>query len=49
VSGAAPTVTLKHGAELPVLGLGTSPLVGPDAAAALPTAIVAGYRLVDPA
>lgn len=49
MSGAAPTVTLKHGAELPVLGLGTSPLLGADAAAAVRTALEAGYRLVDTA
>jgi len=45
----APTVTLAHGAELPVLGLGTWPLRGPDGAAAIRTALEAGYRLIDTA
>ncbi len=45
----APTLTLLHGASLPTLGLGTWPLRGADAAAAVRTAIEAGYRLVDTA
>lgn len=45
----APTLTLLHGATIPVLGLGTWPLRGEDAAAAVRTAIEAGYRLVDTA
>jgi 2,5-diketo-D-gluconate reductase A len=45
----APTVTLRNGAELPVLGLGTWPLRGAECAAAVRTAIEAGYRLVDTA
>ncbi|HET9649094.1 MAG TPA: aldo/keto reductase [Microlunatus sp.] len=45
----APTVTLRHGAELPVLGLGTWPLRGAECAAAVRTAIESGYRLVDTA
>jgi 2,5-diketo-D-gluconate reductase A len=45
----APTVTLLHGAEMPVLGLGTWPLRGAEAAAAVRTAIEAGYRLIDTA
>lgn len=45
----APTLTLLHGATIPVLGLGTWPLRGDDAAAAVRTAIDAGYRLVDTA
>ena len=45
----APTLTLVHGASIPVLGLGTWPLRGADAAAAVRTAIEAGYRLVDTA
>jgi 2,5-diketo-D-gluconate reductase A len=45
----APTVTLRHGAELPVLGLGTWPLRGAECAAAVRTAIEAGYRLIDTA
>jgi 2,5-diketo-D-gluconate reductase A len=45
----APTLTLLHGATIPVLGLGTWPLRGTDAATAVRTAIEAGYRLVDTA
>ena len=45
----APTLTLLHGATIPVLGLGTWPLRGAEAAAAVRTAIEAGYRLVDTA
>ena len=45
----APTVTLAHGAALPVLGLGTWPLRGPEGAAAVRTALEAGYRLIDTA
>ena len=45
----APTLTLLHGATIPVLGLGTWPLRGADAAAAVRTAIEAGYRLIDTA
>jgi 2,5-diketo-D-gluconate reductase A len=45
----APTVSLRNGADLPVLGLGTWPLQGAECAAAVRTAIEAGYRLVDTA
>jgi 2,5-diketo-D-gluconate reductase A len=45
----APTRPLLHGADIPVLGLGTWPLLGDDAATAVRTAIEAGYRLVDTA
>jgi 2,5-diketo-D-gluconate reductase A len=45
----APTLTLLHGATIPVLGLGTWPLRGAEAAATIRTAIEAGYRLVDTA
>jgi 2,5-diketo-D-gluconate reductase A len=45
----APTLPLLHGASIPVLGLGTWPLRGADAATAVRTAIEAGYRLVDTA
>lgn len=44
---AAPTVTLRNGLALPVIGLGTYPLRGAEAAAAVRTALEAGYRLVD--
>lgn len=45
----APTTTLRSGAEMPVLGLGTWPLRGDECAAAVRTAIETGYRLVDTA
>lgn len=44
-----PTVTMHNGAELPVLGFGTWPMVGAECTAAVRTAIEAGYRLVDTA
>jgi 2,5-diketo-D-gluconate reductase A len=44
---ATPTVTLRNGLALPVIGLGTWPLRGADAAAAVRTALETGYRLVD--
>ncbi|BCB77913.1 aldo/keto reductase [Phytohabitans flavus] len=45
----APTVTLRHGAELPRLGLGTSPMDDTATEAAVVAAIETGYRLVDTA
>ena len=45
----APTVPLPHGATMPQLGLGTWPMSSAEAERALPTAIEAGYRLVDTA
>jgi len=45
----APTVSLTHGAAIPILGFGTSPLRGAEAAAAVRTAIETGYRLIDTA
>lgn len=45
----APTVPLAHGAQIPLLGLGTWPLQGDDAARAVRSAIESGYRLVDTA
>ncbi|GAA1845138.1 aldo/keto reductase [Microlunatus capsulatus] len=45
----APTLTLRNGLAMPVVGLGTWPLRGADAAAAVRTALQAGYRLVDTA
>jgi 2,5-diketo-D-gluconate reductase A len=45
----APTVSLIHGSEMPVLGFGTSPLQGAEAATAVRTAIETGYRLIDTA
>ncbi|GAA1435577.1 aldo/keto reductase [Microlunatus lacustris] len=43
----APTVPLRNGLALPVIGLGTWPLRGAEAAAAVRTALETGYRLVD--
>jgi 2,5-diketo-D-gluconate reductase A len=43
------TVRLLHGAELPRLGFGTSPMNDDDAERAVAVAIQAGYRLVDTA
>ncbi|SDS47081.1 aldo/keto reductase [Microlunatus soli] len=45
----APTVDLVHGARMPVLGLGTSPMNDADTAAAVRTALQTGYRLIDTA
>jgi 2,5-diketo-D-gluconate reductase A len=44
-----PTLPLLHGAQIPVIGLGTWPLRGAESAAQVRTAIEAGYRLVDTA
>ena len=45
----APTVPLPHGVTMPQLGLGTWPMSSAEAERAVPTAIEAGYRLVDTA
>ena len=45
----APTLPLRHGAEIPVLGLGTSPLVGADSVRQVRMALESGYRLIDTA
>jgi 2,5-diketo-D-gluconate reductase A len=45
----APTLPLRNGAEIPMLGLGTSPLVGADSVRQVRTALEAGYRLIDTA
>jgi 2,5-diketo-D-gluconate reductase A len=45
----APTVPLIHGSAMPVIGFGTSPLQGAEAATAVRTAIETGYRLIDTA
>lgn len=45
----APTTALRHGAQLPVLGLGTYGLWEAEGAAAVRTAIESGYRLLDTA
>jgi 2,5-diketo-D-gluconate reductase A len=45
----APRITLRNGAEMPVLGMGTSPLRGAESTAQIRAAIEAGYRLIDTA
>jgi 2,5-diketo-D-gluconate reductase A len=45
----APTVPLRNGADIPVLGIGTSPLRGAESATQVRTALEAGYRLIDTA
>ena len=45
----APTHLLADGNSLPAVGLGTYPLTGPDAVAAVSAGLRAGYRLVDSA
>ena len=49
MTSTAPTVTLPHGAEMPLLGLGTYSLDGDRGARAVRTAIESGYRLLDTA
>lgn len=44
-----PTVSLLHGAQMPRLGLGTSPMDDIAAESAVATAVEAGYRLIDTA
>ena len=43
----APTLALRNGAAIPVIGLGTWPLRGAESAAQVRTAIESGYRLID--
>jgi 2,5-diketo-D-gluconate reductase A len=45
----APTIGLLHGAQMPTLGLGTSPMNDSDTATAVRAALEAGYRLIDTA
>jgi 2,5-diketo-D-gluconate reductase A len=45
----APTISLRNGADIPVLGIGTSPLRGDDSVRQIRAAIEAGYRLIDTA
>jgi 2,5-diketo-D-gluconate reductase A len=47
--GSAETVTLTHGAVMPRLGLGTSPMDDAETERAVALALEAGYRLVDTA
>jgi 2,5-diketo-D-gluconate reductase A len=44
-----PTRKLVHGAEIPMLGLGTSPVTGEVVVRLVATAVAAGYRLIDTA
>ena len=44
-----PTHTLNDGATIPALGLGTYPMRGEEAAAAVVDAVEVGYRLIDTA
>jgi 2,5-diketo-D-gluconate reductase A len=44
-----PTLRLLHGADIPQLGLGTSPMTDDQAERVVADAIAAGYRLVDTA
>jgi 2,5-diketo-D-gluconate reductase A len=44
-----PTITLSHGAEMPRVGLGTSPMNDAEAERAVSVALELGYRLVDTA
>jgi 2,5-diketo-D-gluconate reductase A len=45
----APTISLRNGADIPVLGIGTSPLRGEDSVRQVEAAIEAGYRMIDTA
>ena len=49
MSTLAPTLPLRNGADIPMLGLGTSPLVGGESVRQVQTALQAGYRLIDTA
>ncbi|MCU1676226.1 MAG: aldo/keto reductase [Frankiales bacterium] len=45
----APTVRLAHGADMPILGLGTSPMDDGQTERVVGDAVQAGYRLIDTA
>jgi 2,5-diketo-D-gluconate reductase A len=47
--GVVPTLGLRNGAKIPMVGIGTSPLRGEESTAQIRTAIEAGYRLIDTA
>ncbi len=49
IAPVAPTRKLVHGAEIPMLGLGTSPVTGEAVVRQVANAVVAGYRLIDTA
>jgi 2,5-diketo-D-gluconate reductase A len=46
--GSVPLMVLRHGAQMPQLGLGTWPMSNKEAERAIVTAAQAGYRLVKP-
>lgn len=46
---AAPTRKLVHGAEIPMLGLGTAQVVGDEVVRQVATAVAAGFQLIDTA
>ena len=48
-SALAPTLELRNGSRIPVIGIGTWPLRGAECAAQIRTAIESGYRLLDTA
>ena len=48
-SAIAPTLELQHGTQIPVIGIGTSPLRGNESTNQIRTAIESGYRLIDTA
>lgn len=48
-NAAVPAVRLLHGADMPRLGLGTSPLTAAECERVVADAISAGYRLIDTA
>jgi 2,5-diketo-D-gluconate reductase A len=45
----APTLKLQHGAEIPQLGIGTSPMGDAETERVVATALELGYRLIDTA
>ena len=49
ITALAPTLPLRNGAEIPVLGLGTAPIVGAESVRQVRAALEAGYRLIDTA
>ena len=49
MSTLAQKLPLLHGAEIPVIGIGTSPLLGAESTRQVRTALDAGYRLIDTA
>jgi len=48
-TGTMPTVTLRGGLQMPLVGFGTWPMTGREAGRAVSEALEAGYRLIDTA